>query len=107
GSGKLSSGQDINHWFDTSAFVAPAVYTFGNSGTGILPGPGSFNLDLALERHFPIHDRLDLNFRAEAFNAFNLANFGDPGANIGNANAGVISSTAAPRVMQMALKLRF
>jgi hypothetical protein len=44
---------------------------------------------------------------AEAFNAFNHANFGDPAATIGNSNAGVISSSAAPRVMQMALKLRF
>jgi len=107
GSGKLSSGQDINHWFDPTAFVAPAIYTFGNSGTGILIGPGSFNLDVALERHFPIRDRFDLNFRGEAFNAFNHTNFGDPAANIGNSNAGVISSSAAPRVMQMALKLRF
>ena len=35
-SGKLNSGQSITKWFDTSAFVAPAIYTFGNSGTGIL-----------------------------------------------------------------------
>jgi hypothetical protein len=64
-------------------------------------------VDLALERHFPIRDRFDLNLRAEAFNAFNHTNFGDPAANIGNSNAGTISSSAAPRVMQMALKLRF
>jgi Carboxypeptidase regulatory-like domain len=107
GSGRLSSGQDINHWFDPTAFNAPAIYTFGNSGTGILTGPGSLNLDAALERHFPIRDRFDLNFRAEAFNAFNHTNFGDPAANIGNSNAGVISSAAAARVMQVALKLRF
>jgi len=107
GSGKLSTGQSITRWFDTAAFIAPAIYTFGNSGTGILTGPGSFNVDLALERHFPIRDRFDLNLRAEAFNAFNHTNFGNPAANIGNSNAGTISSSAAPRVMQMALKLRF
>ena len=33
--GNLSSGQSIYNWFNTAAFVAPAAYTFGNSGTGI------------------------------------------------------------------------
>lgn len=107
GSGVLSSGQDINHWFDTTAFAAPPAYTFGNSGTGILEGPGSLNVDLALERHFAVRERYDINFRAETFNTFNRANFGDPGTNIGTSAAGVIGSSAAPRVMQLALKLRF
>lgn len=106
-SGKLSQGQSINQWFDTSAFVAPAQYTFGDSGTGILTGPGAFNVDLALERHFVVRERFDLSLRAEAFNAFNRANFGNPNSTIGNANAGVISSTSDPRVMQIAVKIRF
>ena len=106
-SGKLSQGQSIDRWFDTSAFVAPAVYTYGNSGTGILTGPTTFRVDLALERHFAMREHLDLNFRAEAFNAFNRANFDNPNSTIGNANAGVISGTSDPRVMQMALKLSF
>ena len=101
GSGRLSSGQDIDHWLDPTAFIAPPIHTFGNSGTGILTGPGSLKLDAALERQFPIRDRFDLNFRAEAFNAFNHTNFGDPAANIGNSNAGVISSAAAARVCRL------
>ena len=89
GSGKLSKGQSINHWFDTAAFVAPAPYTFGNSGTGILTGPGYFNVDLTLERHFLFHNRYNLDFRGEAFNAFNHANFNNPNATIGTALAGL------------------
>jgi hypothetical protein len=107
GSGKLNSGQSITRWFDTSAFVAPAQYTFGNSGTGIITGPGYFNVDLTLERHIIVRDRYDLDLRGEAFNSFNRANFNNPGATIGTATAGVISGTQPARIMQVALKLVF
>jgi hypothetical protein len=106
-SGNLSSGQSIYHWFDTSAFAAPAQYTFGNSGTGILTGPGSFNLDMSLIRNFRLTERFGLSFRAEAFNAFNHTNFGNPNVTIGTAPAGVISSAASARIVQLALKLAF
>lgn len=106
-SGRLSSGQTVNHWFDTSAFVAPALYTFGNSGTGILSGPGYFNADLTVVRHFAIHERYGADFRAESFNTFNRANFNNPNATIGTNSAGMISGTASPRVLQLAVKLNF
>ncbi|HEY9138363.1 MAG TPA: TonB-dependent receptor [Terriglobus sp.] len=107
GSGTLSSGRTINHWFDTTAFAAPAQYTFGNSGTGILRGPGYFNVDMTLERHILFGDRYDLNLRGEAFNTFNRANFNNPAATIGSPTAGVISSTQAARILQLAVKLSF
>ena len=108
GSGQLPEGErTLNHWFDTSAFVAPVQYTYGNSGTGIITGPGSFNVNLTLERHFIVRDRYDIDLRGEAFNAFNRANFGDPNATIGNAQVGIISSAGDPRVLQVAVKLAF
>lgn len=108
GSGVLpASKRNIDHWFDSSAFVAPAQYTFGNSGTGILNGPGYFNVDLGLVRQFYVTERFRLDLRGEAFNAFNRANFGNPSASIGSSTAGQISSTSAARIMQVALKLNF
>jgi hypothetical protein len=106
-SGDLSSGQSIYHWFDTTAFVAPAQYSFGNSGTGILTGPGDFNLDLSLIRTFKLTERFGLNVRAEAFNAWNHTNFGNPNASIGTPSAGIISSAAAARILQLAVKVSF
>ncbi|MCU1320901.1 MAG: hypothetical protein JWM43_550 [Acidobacteriaceae bacterium] len=106
-SGRLTSGQTLNHYFDTSAFVAPALYTFGNSGTGILTGPGYFNADLTVVRHFLLHERFGADFRAEAFNTFNRANFNNPNATIGTVSAGVISGTSPARVLQLAVKLNF
>jgi Carboxypeptidase regulatory-like domain len=107
GPGDLASGQSIYHWFDTTAFVAPAQFTFGNSGTGILFGPSAFNVDLSLTRNFKLTERFGLNFRAEAFNTFNHTNFGNPNVSIGTASAGIISSAASARIVQLAMKLNF
>ena len=107
GIGNLSTGRSIEHWFNTADFVAPQAYTFGNSGTGILTGPGYFNVNLTLERHLIVRNRFDLDFRGEAFNAFNRANFSNPNATIGTSSAGIISSTSAARILQVALKASF
>jgi hypothetical protein len=106
--GNLSSGQRTRGaWFDTSAFVSPAQYTFGNSGSGILLGPGTFSVDLGIHRDFPFKERCALSYRAEMFNAFNHVNFSNPNATIGNAQAGTISGAGPARIMQMALKVIF
>jgi outer membrane receptor protein involved in Fe transport len=106
--GNLSSNQrSIDGWFDLAAFAPAAQYTFGNTGRGILVGPGNFNVDLGIHRDFPIHERFRLTYRWEMFNSFNRANFSDPNAVIGSAQAGQISGTAPARTMQMALKLVF
>jgi hypothetical protein len=108
GSGILTSGQSINSWFDVSAFAVPAAYTFGNSGRNILRGPGLTNTDLGLSRVIPIRERLNIEFRAEAFNLFNTAQFGLPNATLGTATAGVITTTVNPqRELQFALRVSF
>lgn len=107
GNGNLSSGQSIYHWFDTTAFVAPAQFTFGNSGTGLITGPNSFNVDMSLIRNFKLTERFGLNFRAEAFNFLNHTNFGSPNVSIGTASAGIISSAAGARIVQLAAKVTF
>jgi hypothetical protein len=108
GDGNLPPDQrSIDRWFDTSAFVNPAQFKFGNSGRGILVGPRYFNLDLGVHRNFVLTERFGLSFRAEMFNALNHPNFDVPNASIGNALAGQISSTFPARIMQMALKLTF
>jgi hypothetical protein len=102
-----SSERTIDRWFDVGAFVAPAQFTFGNAGRGILVGPGNFNVDLGIHRVFPVTEQVRVQFRWEMFNAFNRANFGIPNASIGNAQLGQISATAPARIMQLALKLSF
>ncbi len=100
----------VGHYFDTDAFVFPTQYTYGNSGRNVLTGPGTNSFDASLHRNFrlPINEASHLQFRAEAFNAFNRPHFDLPGSTIGTANAGVIGATSLPnRQMQLGLKLVF
>src|SRR5205085_7448998 len=55
-------------WFDPNAFVLPAVGTYGNLGRGVLRGPCLSNVDLSLVKKTARSERLNLQFRAEAFN---------------------------------------
>lgn len=107
--GDARSGFDrnIDRWFQTSAFVRPATGTFGSSGRNILDGPSQISFDLSLFKTFQFSERSALQFRAEAFNAFNNTPFGQPGATVGTPTYGAIQSAGDPRVVQLALKLRF
>ncbi len=95
-------------FFNPSAFRDPAPYTFGNAGRNILPGPGNNVFDFALARRFPLREAWALQFRAEAFNAFNHPNFGIPGPypDFGPF-FGRIFSTGQPRRLQFALRFDF
>src|SRR5262249_13969917 len=95
--------------FDTSCFTIPPVGAFGNAGRDVLNGPGLQNWDLGFEKFFPLTaERTRLDFRAELFNAFNHANFGQPNANSGDGvNFGRVSSARTPRLIQFSAKLFF
>jgi hypothetical protein len=109
GTGSLpDSVRSPQQWFDTSAFLTPTTFTFGNSGRNILRGPGFRNLDLGLSRFIALTERANLEFRAEAFNLFNTPQFGLPNATLGVATTGTISSVVNPqRELQFALRLAF
>jgi hypothetical protein len=73
-------------------------------------GPGINNFDLALLKDTRIRESMQLQFRAEAFNVFNHARFGNPSGNFNNSGAGgfgYVTSARDPRIMQLALKLLF
>jgi hypothetical protein len=114
-SGELPSQErSIERWFDVSAFAAPGQFTFGNSGRNILTGPGTKQVDISLFKSFQFTEASRLEFRAEAFNAFNTPQFNNPNASIGFAGAGRITSAGnpsvyqrTPRQLQFALKLYF
>jgi hypothetical protein len=57
--------------FDTSAFSVPGNFVKGRSGTGVIRGPGQFNVDLSAAKNFTIREFLHANIRADFFNAFN------------------------------------
>lgn len=104
GSGKLSNpGPDA--WFDGAAFVLADRGSFGNSGRNILDGPEYQDFSLSLLKNTKICEGLDLQFRAEFFNAFNHANFDLPDSFLGSSTFGRINSAQNSRLIQFGLKL--
>ena len=107
--GTLPSGQrSIKDWYNLSCFVAPPIYTFGNTARNALIGPGLSTWDLGTDKDFRFTERVGMQFRAEFFNALNHPNFGLPNASIGSAAAGTITTVITnARQIQFALRLHF
>jgi hypothetical protein len=108
-------------WFDTSQFINPVSYTYGNVGR-VLPdvrAPGTINWDLSAIKNTRFTERINLQFRAEAFNFLNWVNLGIPNAGAANSfvpgpdgrnrsgTFGTITTARDARNVQLALKLIF
>jgi Carboxypeptidase regulatory-like domain len=107
GSGRLEN-PTIDLWFNPADFAAPPQNTYGNSGRGILYGPGHVNFDTSLSKRFGVGGSTNVEFRWDAFNLFNHPGFGFPNQNFDAATAGRITTTVVDnRSMQFSLKLNF
>ncbi|MGA2170432.1 MAG: carboxypeptidase regulatory-like domain-containing protein, partial [Terracidiphilus sp.] len=118
----------LNGYLDQNAFTiapeapngsGPGDTDFGNSGVGIVRGPGQHNIDMAVERMFPVTEANSFRFRVEFFNLTNTPQFANPNNSLDftfgpngpvnlNPSFGMITSTAAnPRIIQFAAKYLF
>ena len=93
--------KSLGRWFDTSAFVQPQQFTFGNQGVNILRADGLINLDMSILRNFPIGESKKLQIRGEFFNFTNHPNFGGPGATLNGPGFGIVSSAGPGRRIQI------
>jgi len=110
-------GATPSEWINPAAFAVPAAGTFGNAGRDIGRAPGLWQADLGASKRIALSERYQLQFRVEAFNIFNRAQFGAPNADIsaGPGEFGVITQpvnttpigTGTPRQVQLALRLEF
>ncbi|OFV95597.1 MAG: hypothetical protein A3H28_00055 [Acidobacteria bacterium RIFCSPLOWO2_02_FULL_61_28] len=116
----IAAGQKLgtpDRYFDPCAFALPLAGTYGNLGRNTLIGPGLFIVNVGLVKNTSlraIRESMNLEFRAEAFNLFNRANFQLPAAaqflstGARNPNVGRITATATEnRQLQFGLKLTF
>ncbi len=102
-----------SQWFTPDAFLAPPANSgfFGNLGRDTLTGPGLATWDFSAVKDTAIHERLNLQFRAELFNLLDRANFNTPNLIVFtptgvSGTAGAISSTSTTaRQVQFGLKL--
>jgi hypothetical protein len=97
-------------FFNPDHFTTETLGQVGNAMRRSFSGPGINNWDMALLKSTAITENTKLQFRAEAFNVFNHAQFQNPSGlvnNTGQGGFGYVTSANDPRIMQVALKLLF
>ncbi|MEO6807091.1 MAG: carboxypeptidase regulatory-like domain-containing protein [Edaphobacter sp.] len=96
-------------WFYTGAFAAPSPTSIvpGTAKRGTIEGPGFNRLDLGVFRNFRIFERLNFQFRAEAFNAMNHTNVQSIGTSATSGSFGEVTGYRDARILQFAGKFTF
>ena len=103
---RLDTTEQISY-FDTSAFAAPAPFTFGNSPRSGLRGAPLETTDVTLEKSISLRERVKFDLRGEFYNILNHANFNIPGATFGAADFGSVTSARPGRTVQLAGRVSF
>ena len=122
GSGRYLNGAAFTPAPEAPNGSGPGDQDFGNSGVGIVRGPGQHNLDMAIERVFPVKAGSNFRLRAEVFNLTNTPQFGNPNTTVGflvptPGQSNPVASTFGqidgeqggphPRIIQFAAKYMF
>jgi hypothetical protein len=93
-SGNPLAGAAIGPW------QRPGCGQLGNAGRNSLRGPQFFQSDIALMKEIPITERVNLRFRADAFNIINKVNLGLPNTQVDAAQGAGAITTIAPGAIQ-------
>jgi len=110
------SQRNILQYFNTSVFALPAIGTAGNAPRDVVRGPGTNNFDMTVFKNFPIREKVRLQLRFEAYNAFNhtqfsgmntTAQFNPSTGQQVNAAFGTLTSARTARVGQASLRVSF
>jgi hypothetical protein len=107
--GPLHISSNRNQIFNASAYTVPAYGFFGDASVGSIRGPKQIGFNTAIYKTFPIHDRINFQFRAEAFNVANHPTFNGVNTGIGpnDPDPGVVNSPADPRIMELVGRISF
>jgi hypothetical protein len=115
--GSISYPKTVASWFNTSVFSAPVCATgpdcYGNLGFDAIRGPGRDNFDLSLKKLFSFTERFKMEFRADAFNAWNHTQFhgddnnGGIGLNVNGGGFGQVTSAFDGRQFQLGVKFMY
>ena len=105
-----TNGRNGKPAFNTALFPEENLGQLGNAKRRVFYGPGINNFDLTLQKNVRVAESKYLEFRVEAFNAFNHAQFYGPASvdgQVEDPNFGQIVSAATPRLVQLAAKFNF
>jgi len=96
-------------WVNPNAFALASVLGAGDAPIGDIIGPNFYQWDLSARKTFSLHrEGMKLQFQADAFNAFNRANWNNPNvSNAGSSSFGQITGSFPARVLQFGGKFSF
>jgi len=105
-----TDGRNGKSAFNTALFPEESPGMLGNARRRAFYGPGIENFDMALKKNLQFGESRSLEIRAEAFNAFNHAQFYGPASvdgQVEDPNFGHIVSATPPRLVQLVAKFAF
>jgi Carboxypeptidase regulatory-like domain len=109
--GDISGAGVDDRWLDINCFQHAPAGQFGDSGVGILHGPGFWNLDFGVSKDVRFGNSRYVTFRIEAFNVFNHPNFAlqQGSADIGDPTSfgRILNTFSAPRIIELVAKFTY
>lgn len=102
-----AGASNLKEYFNTAAFTANALGTFGNSGRNSMRGRGVWKWDMGILKTVPLTERVTFTLRGEAFNFLNRTQFSDPVSTLNNAKFGQTITAGDPRVLQISGRVTF
>ncbi len=107
--GPLHISSDRQHIFNADAFALPGYGFFGNAEPGSIRGPKEVAFNTAIYKAFAITERVNFQFRAEAFNLANHPSFRSVNTGIGpnEPNPGLVNSPTDPRILELVGRFTF
>ena len=98
----------LTHYVNPAAFTVVPEYVFGNTPRTIsMRGPGEANWDMTVTKSFPINERVNFTFRAEAEDLFNTPYFSMPNLVAGSSTFGQITAAQIARSLKLGGRLSF
>lgn len=92
----------------TCAYGTELTNTFGTARVNTERAPGYRIIDMSVFKEFTTWREQSIVFRADSFNAFNMASYSAPTQSVSSASFGLIASTLSPaRQYQFSIKYRF
>ena len=112
GASLTASGGTLQHWFNPSAFAAPAVSTsnpfgYGNASRNSITGPGTVSFNMSLSKTASFGDIRSLEVRATANNVFNTVQYSGIDTTLGSPTFGQVTSVATMRRLTVYARYRF
>jgi hypothetical protein len=103
------SQRTTEDFFNTAAFSLPAAGEYGDAGRDTIPGPGTVNFNMSLDKSVTFsHERgIRGDFRVTSDNIFNTPKFAGLATVVNGQGFGRVTSVGAMRSVVFSLRLRF